>query len=58
LRYVLFISAALVFLGLMGMGGYLPLTPSKTISGKPAMFLGACCLMLAGAGFMLAGQFA
>ena len=36
MRYLLFISAALVFLGLMGMGGYLPVTPSKTISGKPA----------------------
>ena len=56
MRYVLFISAVLVFLGLMGMGGYLPLTPSKTISGKPAMFLGAVCLCLATAGFMFAGQ--
>lgn len=58
MRYVLFISAALVFVGLMGMGGYLPLTPSKTISGKPAMLLGGVCLMLAGAGFVMAGQLA
>jgi hypothetical protein len=56
MRYVLFISAALVLLGIMGMSGYLPLTPSKTISGKPAMLLGVLCLALAGAGFMVAGQ--
>lgn len=56
MRYVLFLCAALVFLGLMGMSGYLPISPSKTISGKPAMALGLLCLIAAGAGFMLAGQ--
>ncbi len=56
MRYVILICAALMFLGLMGMAGYLPITPSKTISGKPAMILGAVCIMLAGAGFMFVGQ--
>ncbi|MEX2216413.1 MAG: hypothetical protein WD768_20040 [Phycisphaeraceae bacterium] len=48
MRYVLFFCAALAIIGMMGLNGYLPLTPNKGLHGKAAQLAGGLCLALAG----------
>ena len=47
MRYVLFICALLALIGMMGLNGYLPLTPNKGLHGKAAKLAGSLCLALA-----------